>query len=110
MNLFQTELKTLIASDPSLGNQRALALKADISPGLLSRILSVEEGSRKATPQLVGRICGVLPASAAKLLLVAYLTDVAAEAAAAYPKSRKTDQAEISIQTQVRVPSARKIA
>jgi hypothetical protein len=109
VNLFQAELKALIASEPSLGNQRALAIKAGIDRGLLSRILKVEDG-RTATPQLVGRICGILPANAAKLLLVAYLTDVAAEAAAAYPKSKKTVQAEISIQTQVRVPSARKIA
>jgi hypothetical protein len=107
VNLFLEKLEAILTAEPFLGRQKSFADKTKIDPGLLNRVLNRK---RAATPQLVGRICSVLPAENAKLLLIAFLSDVAAETAAAYPKSQKTDQLKISIQVQVPALSARNTA
>ena len=90
MNAFQKHLKVVVAGPPFLGNQRSLALYAGLDRGLLHRVL---DGTRTATPEFVGRLCGTLPPENAAQLLKAFLEDIIDETKGAEPMTTKTKTA-----------------
>ncbi len=66
-------------------NQRALALHAGIDPAQLFRVLT---GDSEPTPQLVGRLCGTLPAVVAARLIAAFLQDIVDATTEARPNKK----------------------
>lgn len=82
MSHFQKALKMVLEREPFRGIQRALALHAGIDPAQLSRVVA---GEREPTPELVGRLCGSLPADVSACLFKAFLEDIVAATAEAKP-------------------------
>lgn len=89
MNEFQKKLTAVLGGPPFEGNQRALALFSGVDRGQLHRVFA---GTRAATPELVGRLCGTLPPGDAASLLKAFLDDIVEETKRAEPLPPATDE------------------
>lgn len=78
MSDFLKILEDVVAAEPYRGSQRALARAIEINHTHLSRVLA---GERAFSPQVVGRIAGLLSERQAQDLIKAYLRQVAEEIA-----------------------------
>ena len=78
MSDFTRIIEDVIAAEPYLGSQRALARALEINHAHLSRVLA---GARAFSPQVVGRIARLLPQTQAQALIKAYLQEIAIEIA-----------------------------